>query len=304
MNIHNLFSRFYSRRSAIKSIGMATTAAAAGTIIRPQDVHAVNSISKTDADALAIIGDESHNSDYIRSGLGSNLVDDYGLAIDFSDEEKLISYENLKHYKILIIFRDGLRFPYGYWYSIYWNPKDIEKEVISDPPIEKPIGEGRVGWMTEQQGRDIKRWVSEGGSLWAWHNNSHASLMNEDYHDVEGAVYAGHPPIRPFKVVMTDKSHPITKGVNDFVVTDEQHYVRYDKDPKHVIARSVYEGPDNPGGWKDNFGRVNNSAEAVWAYEYGKGRVCFTAPGHMVSALFNPEYIKLQHNAVRWLLRG
>jgi len=297
MKIHNLFSR----RSAIKSIGTVTTAAAVSSIIRLQETHAVNTVSKTDSTALALIGDESHNSDYIRSGLGSNLVDDFGLAIDFTDEEKLVSYENLKHYKILIIFRDGLRFPYGLWFSTYWNPRDIEKEVISDPPIEKPIGKERVGWMTEQQGKDIKRWVSEGGSLWAWHNNSHASLMNEDYHDVEGAVYAGHPPIRPFKVVITDKTHPVTKGVNDFVVTDEQHYVRYDKDPKNVLARSVYEGPEDP--WEDSFGRVNNSAESVWAYDYGKGRVCFTAPGHMVSALFNPEYIKLQHNAVRWLLR-
>ncbi len=285
----------------MRSVGTATAAAAAGAIAGPGNIHAINTVSKTDAVALALIGDESHNSDYIRSGLGSNLVDDYGLAIDFTDEEKIISYDNLKHYKIFIFFRNGNRYPTGRWFATYWNPKDIEKEVISDPPIEKAIGRGSVGWMTEQQGRDIKRWVSEGGSLWAWHNNSAASLKNEDYHDVEGALYAGHPPIRPFRVVITNKNHPITKGVNDFVVTDEQHYVRYDKDPKYILARSVYEGQGEP--WKDNFGRANNSAEAVWAYEYGKGRVCFTAPGHMVSALFNPEYIKLQHNAVRWLLR-
>jgi len=46
--------------------------------------------------------------------------------------------------------------------------------------------------MTEEQGKGIKRWVEEGGSLWAFHNNSQASLMNKDYHDVEGAVYTGH----------------------------------------------------------------------------------------------------------------
>ena len=54
----------------------------------------------TDSTALALIGNESHNSDYIRSGLGSNLVDDFGLAIDFTDEEKLVSYENPEYIKL------------------------------------------------------------------------------------------------------------------------------------------------------------------------------------------------------------
>jgi hypothetical protein len=26
------------------------------------------------------------------------------------------------------------------------------------------------------------------------------------------------------------------------------------------------------------------------------------APGHMIAALWNPEYVKMQKNAVKWLL--
>ena len=141
---------------------------------------------------------------------------------------------------------------------------------------------------------------AEGGSLWAFHNNSEASISNRDYRDVEGAIYVGHPPIRPFKVKIVNTDHPITRGVKDFVVTDEQHYVVYDKDPKHVLARSVNEdGLD----YKDIAGRTSNTAEAVWAYDYGNGRVCFMAPGHLISVLWNPEYEKMQRNAAKWLLR-
>ena len=39
------------------------------------------------------------------------------------------------------------------------------------------------------------------------------------------------------------------------------------------------------------------------AYEYGKGRVCFMTPSHMVSVLWNPEYEMMQKNAAKWLLR-
>ena len=250
------------------------------------------------ATAFALVGDESHNSDYIRSALTSTLVQDAGLSIDFTDEEKTLSYESLRHYKILIMFRDGLRFPNGYWYAMYWNER--KNNVVSVPPMQKKSGEGRVGWMTEEQGKGIKKWVEEGGSLWAFHNNSQASIMNKDYRDVEGAIYTGHPPIRPFKVKIVNHDHPITKGVNDFIVTDEQHYMTYDKDPKFVLARSINEdGLD----YTDSAGRRSNSAEAVWAYDYGKGRVCFMAPGHMVSVLWNPEYEKMQKNAAKWLLR-
>ncbi len=39
------------------------------------------------ATAFALTGDESHNSDYIRTALTGTLVDEAGLSIDFTDEE-------------------------------------------------------------------------------------------------------------------------------------------------------------------------------------------------------------------------
>lgn len=252
----------------------------------------------TNVTAFALCGDESHNSDYIRSALTATLVEDGGLSIDFSDQEKLVTYENLRKYKILIMFRDGRRYDSGYWHQVYWS--EPKEKIVSVPPIQRKIGSRFSGWMTTEQGKAIKQWVSEGGALWAFHNNSELSIWNKDYRDVEGAIYAGHPAIRPFKVKIVNPEHPITRGVKDFVVTDEQHYVVYDKDPKFVLARSVNEdGLD----YTDTTGRRSNTAESVWAYEYGKGRVCFMAPGHMISVLWNPEYEKMQRNAAKWLLR-
>src|SRR5579859_2801408 len=151
--------RILTRRSALRSIGAAGLGFAARA-------------ASPAATAFALCGDESHNSDYIRSALSSTLCQDAGLSIDFTDEEKLLTYDNLRRYRILIMFRDGLRFPNGYWHQVYWNEK--KNNVKSEPPIQKPIGGKGVGWMTAEQGKGIKKWVEEGGSLWAFHNNSQA----------------------------------------------------------------------------------------------------------------------------------
>ncbi len=292
-----LFRKNTSRRNALRSMSIAGVGAAAASM-RPGSAEAFTKIENTTSTALAIIGDESHNSDYIRTALQKTLCVDAGLAVDFSDVTDLISAENLKHYKMLIIFRDGLVLPDGYHFAIYWNPKP--EDIISEPPVPEMKWNPQT-WIRPEQGKAIKEFVQNGGALWAWHNNSHLSLQNQDYRDVEGAVYMGHPEIRPFKVEILNKQHPIMQGVNDFVVTDEQHYVTYDKDQKYVLARSVYEG-DGPE-FTDESGRKSPTCESVWAYEYGKGRVCFMAPGHTIPALWNPEYIKMQLNAKKWLLR-
>ena len=43
------------------------------------------------------------------------------------------------------------------------------------------------------------------------------------------------------RIAENNPDHPITKGVRDFVVTDEQRFTTYDKDAKYVLARSVNE---------------------------------------------------------------
>jgi type 1 glutamine amidotransferase len=123
--------------------------------------------------------------------------------------------------------------------------------------------------------------------------------MRKDYREVQGATIIGHPPIRPFKVKIINRDHPITKDVNDFVITDEQHFL-IEKDPKYVLAMSVNE--DNLTYRAGRDGKPSNACEAAWAYDYGKGRVCFMAPGHLITALWNPEFEKMQKNAVKWLL--
>ena len=246
------------------------------------------------ATALAIIGDRFHNSDYIRTGLQKTLVKDLDVSIDFTDDVTQLNAETLDGYKILILFRDGMIWPQGYNEQVF-RGRGEPVDLFSDPPVSEQEAV-REYWMTEEQGEAVKAFVSAGGSALLYHNVTYIATDNEAFRDVLGAETQGHPPVRTFKVEVTDTDHPITQGVNDFVVTDEQHYLTYYGESEHVFLRSV-----NEEGL--TFKDLGATCQAGWAHAYGDGRVCYLAPGHLIPVLWNPEYEKLQQNAVRWLLR-
>jgi len=275
-----------SRRSAL--------AALAGAAAAPRTLR-----SAPKATAYALIGDRYHNSDYVRSGLTRTISTDLGVSIDFCDETKMLTAETLAGYKMLIILRDGMIWPDGYpdeTSNAGWVAGGRVK-LVSEPPLPKPDAPPKSAfWMKPEQGKAVRRFVENGGAALFMHNVTHVGLTDPDFRHVLGAAYAGHPPIRTFKVKVTNPNHPITEGVRDFVVTDEQHYMEYDKDPKYLLLQTV-----NEDGLA--FGKQGTTAPGGWAYDYGKGRVCYMSPGHLLTVLWNPEYVKLQHNAVRWLLR-
>jgi len=282
---------FFGRRNVLRGIGAAGALSAFGDWFHPRAARA----ARKKAVAFALVGDRYHNSDYIRTALGKTLVREAGVSIDFTDEVTALNAESLQGYRMLIVFRDGMLWPDGYSGSYPGYEPGKGSELRSEPPM--PSIDGKpVMWIRPEQGRAVKEFVQRGGAALFYHNVSHVSLGDKEFRDVEGAGYAGHPAVRPFRLHVTNRDHPIVRGVGDFLVTDEQHYVKYDKDPKYVFLRSENaEGLDYNG--------MGPSCEAGWAYDYGKGRVCFLAPGHMISALWNPEYVKLQKNAVLWLLR-
>jgi hypothetical protein len=297
--MNNIVSSTIRRREAIQTLGVL--GASAGLAAVPGLAEdSVGGTPRRKTDALALVGDAYHAADYIFNALNKTLVHGVGISVDFRIDPRDLDPVVFPEYRLLIIFRDGWLFPDGYGRDraidrMGWPNWDGKPRIVSIPEVPSVAGK-ETFWMTPEQGRAIKRFVEEGGSALFYHNAHHSSGANEDFRDVVGATALLHPPIRPFKVKVTDSDHPITRGVSDFVVTDEQHFFKFEKDPKFVLAKSVNED----GLTYETYGSVS---EAVWAYDYGKGRVCYLEPGHNLHSLWNPEYVKLQQNAVRWLLR-
>jgi len=240
--------------------------------------------------ALALIGDRYHNADYIRVAF-ERVLKSLKIPIDYTIQYDALSGDLLRRYRSLLCLRDGMIWPDGYLgpdaYACYEDGLE-NKEAFPEPQPRT--------WITEEQGTAIRDFVKAGNGFYALHNSSHISLSSKEYRDVMGGAYVGHPPLRPFRVRPVGAPHPITRGIREFIVNDEQHYVDYDKDRQHIILES-----ENLDGL--SYEGHGTKSIAGWAYEYGKGRVVFTAVGHTIHALWNPQYLEIQKQAVRWLLK-
>ncbi len=213
--------------------------------------------------ALALIGDRYHSPTYIRDGLIPALVRE-NIPVTFITDVTQLNAESLKDHQLLIILRDGMNWPDGF---------------------DKPA----VKWMTDAQQQAIWDFVSNGGGFLALHNSQGIYPPNGLYYKLFGGDYGGHPKPYVFTVRIDDKNHPITKGVEDFEIYDEQHTVKYYRDRQHMLMRTM--------------ARDNLAAAGGWWWEEGKGRFAYLSPGHTPDALNHPMMQRLMRNAMNWLLR-
>jgi Trehalose utilisation len=283
------FGTMFSRRTLVQKAGLAAGAGLLG-LGSSEIVHS-QSPRSGGTRALALIGDRYHNADYIRVALDKTFKE-LNIPIDYTIQYDQISANLLKNYQLLLILRDGMIWPDGYLGPDAYTDYERNLENLpgrgSDPKPQM--------WIAEEQGAAIKDFVKAGNGFYALHNCSHISLSSKNYREVMGGAYIGHPPLRPFRVRATQNQHPITQGIGEFVVNDEQHYVDYDKDKKYILL----EAENVDGLTYENLGAKSISG---WAYDFGNGRVVFTAVGHTIHAMWAPEYIEIQKRSIRWLLK-
>jgi type 1 glutamine amidotransferase len=289
-----------SRRRLLHNAAAIAVAGAVESDALPASQVSASSSGKSNGRprTLALVGDYAHNCDAIRVSL-DRLFKELDLPIDYTTNYYDLSKSLLEPYQLFLCFRDNYIFPNG-----------------RNLPANSSQGAYAAAeyWITEEQGQAVKDFVASGKGFYSLHSNSFLSRSSKNYRDVQGGVGLNHPPLRPFKVQIVNKEHPVTKGVEDFMVTDEQHYTIYDKDPKNIllhsenldgltfeaVLRDPKEGGPEASGPPQNLGAISTSG---WAHEFGKGRVVYTAMGHTIHAMWQPEYLKMQKNAVRWLLK-
>ncbi|MCK0160537.1 ThuA domain-containing protein [Allomuricauda sp. F6463D] len=219
--------------------------------------------SKENPQALVLYADQPHEPGYSPPGLRL-VFEQTGVTPHFTVDVRALTEENLSNIDLLVIYRDGLLRPNA----------DKDSNYI---------------WMTPEQESAIVNFVKNGGAFLNLHNSMGMYPKDGAYLDLVGGHYVGHGPLERFRVEVVDYEHPITQGVEDFSIADEQHTPPYDKDKVNLLLQSRADGAE--------------PAAAGWYYEPGSGRLCHLAPGHTREALFHPMYQRLLRNAVNWLLR-
>jgi type 1 glutamine amidotransferase len=214
--------------------------------------------------ALVLLGDQPHEPAHLVKGL-KPAFEATGVIPHFAVDVRALSAENLAKVQLLVMLRDGLQRPTS-------------------------LPTSNFMWITPEQQAAIVQFVMAGGAFLNLHNSMGLYPENGDYLKLVGGRYIGHGPLERFRVEVVDANHPITRGVEDFWVADEQHTPPYDSNKVHLLLRN-----------RSDDGKVTSAAG--WAYEPGKGRLCHLANGHTLESLQHPMYQRLLHNAIDWLLR-
>ena len=160
--------------------------------------------------AFAVIGDRYHNSDYIRTALGKTLVGDLGLTIDFTDDVKSAQRRNLARLQ---------------------NADHLSRRHDLAPRLRRGgIAATKCERATGARGRSdryrldhrttsaqaAKDFVEGGGVALFYHNSTYIARGNATFRAVLGAATEGHPPVRPFKVRLTEPRPPHHSGCGRF----------------------------------------------------------------------------------------
>jgi hypothetical protein len=123
-----------------------------------------------------------------------------------------------------------------------------------------------------------------------------------EYQFMTGGQWVAHPGndgVR-YTVHITNRDHPITRGIDDFEVRSEQYYLHVDPAIK-VLATTRFPASDVTGPHDPN-GPVE--MPTLWTKMYGDGRVFYDALGHQADVVASEPNLTLMRRGFKWAARG
>jgi uncharacterized protein len=198
---------------------------------------------------LLLVGGEIHDWKGIGDSVGKTLGASNLFEITRVDQDlNALAEANLSKYNVVVF---------------YWTLGDLTNEQRSG--LLNAVASGKTNFVTFHSGADSFR-------------------GDPAYRAFVGGYFLTHPAYRDYEVSVTEVAHPITKGIERFMHTDEQYILDYD--PREtVLASSLYKGKLMP---------------TCWVKEWGKGRIFYTGMGHDARACEDPMFKKIITRAVAW----
>lgn len=117
-----------------------------------------------------------------------------------------------------------------------------------------------------------------------------------DYQFMVGGQWVAHPGnIIDYRVDITRKDDPIMAGIESFAYHSEQYYMHVDPS-NEVLATTIFTGEH--ASWINGV-----TMPVVWKRHHGKGRVFYSALGHVASEFQVPEMATILRRGINWAAR-
>lgn len=141
-----------------------------------------------------------------------------------------------------------------------------------------------VTTITDAQLLGLLHFVEGGKGYVGVHSAADSFRDCPAYRSFVGGHFVTHPRYREYQVSVTEVEHPITEGLDEFCVTDEQYITSYD--PRNTLLASAL--------WK------GEAMPVVWVKPWGQGRVCYIALGHNAESCADPTFRTLLVRGTLW----
>ncbi|QDZ11731.1 ThuA domain-containing protein [Devosia ginsengisoli] len=138
----------------------------------------------------------------------------------------------------------------------------------------------------------------ESGVGLAGHHGGMADAFRDavDYQFMVGGQWVAHPGnIIDYRVDITRPDDPIMAGVNGFAYRSEQYYMHVDPS-NEVLATTSFTG--DHASWIEGV-----TMPVVWKRRHGKGRVFYSALGHVSAEFQVPEMATILRRGINWAAR-
>jgi uncharacterized protein len=152
-----------------------------------------------------------------------------------------------------------------------------------------------MGKISKEQEKGLLTAVKNGTGIAGCHGGLGDSFRdNTDYQYMVGGQWVAHPGGKiDFKVDITNKKDPITRGLTDFNIKNtEQYYMHIDPNSQ-VLATTTF------GGQHDSW--INGAVMPVcWKKYFDKGRVFYLSIGHDPIDFDTLSAWQLLTRGIRW----
>ncbi len=157
-----------------------------------------------------------------------------------------------------------------------------------------------MGTITREQLDPVCKAIAAGVGIAGCHGGMCDAFRDAtEWHFITGGQWVSHPgndKVR-YPVHVTDSTHGIMAGIDDFEVRTEQYYMHIDPAIK-VLASTRFPTVDGPHV-------VNGPVDmpVVWTKQYGKGRVFYSAIGHTAADVRAEPHLTIMRRGCQWAAR-